>query len=138
LLQNIALLLLVNHIEIFDGQPTRVCGNSPVLVERTTPYDEVKHFHDDLGEESEESFTMQHGTYECYSNIYRCGYDNPALRENRRHPFVHDEKACFDEPYGQDLHLFHYQDELGAMDTSLDLFTAKLGDIFPWLDEIAA
>jgi hypothetical protein len=34
--------------------------------------------------------------------------------------------------------LFHYQDELGAMDASLDLFTAKLGDIFPWLDKIAA
>jgi hypothetical protein len=115
-----------------------VCGNCPVLVKRTTPNGEVKHFHNDLGLASEESFTMQRGTYECYTNVYGCCYDNSALRENRRHPLVHDEKACLDEPYGQDLHLFHYQDELGAMDSSVDLFSAELGDVYPWLNEIAA
>jgi hypothetical protein len=81
---------------------------------------------------------MKFGTYECYSNVYGCGYDNSTLRKNCRHPFVHDEKASLDEPYGRNLHLFHDQDELRAMDATLNLFTAERRNVYPWFNEVAA
>jgi hypothetical protein len=80
-------------------------------MKRTAPNSEVEQLHNNLGPRSEENFTMKCGTYECYTNIYGCTYDNSALWKNKRHPSIHDKKACFDEPYGQDLHLFHNQDE---------------------------
>jgi hypothetical protein len=48
------------------------------------------------------------------------------------HSIVHNEKASLDKPYGQDLHLFHDKDELGAIDSVLDLCAAIPGDILAW------
>jgi hypothetical protein len=42
-----------------------------------------------------------------------------------------------DEPYGQNLHLFHHQDELRAINAALNLCTGELGNILSRRDEIA-
>lgn len=59
------------------------------------------------------------------------------LWENKGHSSVHDEKACLDSPDSQDLHLFHNQDELRAIDAIINLSSAEIRDIFSRFDEIA-
>jgi hypothetical protein len=81
---------------------------------------------------------MKRYTYKGYSDIYGRAYNNSPLWKNKCHSSVHDEKTGFDEPYGQDLHLFHNQDKLGAIDASLYLFATELVNVLPWFDEVAA
>jgi hypothetical protein len=121
-----------------DVQHTGVCRDGPVLVEWPTPNGEVQQLHNNLGRGLEKIIIMKCGTYKGYSDIYGCAYDNSTLWKNKCHSSVHDEKAGLDEPYGQYLHLFHNQDELGAIDASLYLFIGELVNVLPWFDQIAA
>jgi hypothetical protein len=77
-------------------------------------------------------------TYKCYSNVDGCTYDDVALRKDECHSSIHDEQARLDEPYGQDLHLFHNQYKLGAIDATIDLGSAELRDVLSGFDEITA
>jgi hypothetical protein len=85
---------------------------------------------------SENSFTCRRDTYKCYSDIYGCAYNDVALRKDESHSPVHDEKARFDEPYGQDLHLFDDQYELRAMDATIDLGSTEFRDVFSGFNEV--
>lgn len=60
------------------------------------------------------------------------------LRQDQSHAVVHDEEAGLDEPDCEDLHLFYYQDQLGAINTSVDLGLSILRDIVTRWYQVAA
>lgn len=51
------------------------------------------------------------------------------LGQDHSHTVVHDEQTGFNQPNCEDLHLLYHQDELGTIDTRLDLGFGVLGDI---------
>jgi hypothetical protein len=85
---------------------------------------------------SENNFICGRDTYKCYSDVYGCAYNDVALRKDKSHSSVHDEKARFDEPYGQDLHLFDNQYELRAIDATIDLGSAEFRNVLSRFNEV--
>lgn len=75
-------------------------------------------------------------THESYASINGRGENDFTLRKNARHTRIHDEKARFDKPNGQDLHLFHDQNKLGAINACLDLIMSEFRDVLSWFDEV--